>query len=315
MFIRFMRNVFHHSKLSNGRFVFKIASTTFNSLNRIKSIIASSIIFGTVAVLLDAFILEHIFFALKKFKIGSVKKSTDYIKILHLTDLHFRSSVSIKFRKLAKHINKISPDIIFISGDSIDQEGRVEPLEKFLRLLDSRIPKVAILGNHEYAAGVDTDNLKAIFNKVNGDLLINDSKVYTIRGTRIVVTGLDDILQGDESFSRAVKGIGKEKHHFILIHSPKHQEKIKDEINKLNETRLEEDKLNIFGFFAGHNHGGQVKIGDYVPYLPPKAGDYLEGWYNKKKPYLYLSRGFGTSQIPVRFWSRSEITLFMYYVE
>lgn len=284
-------------------------------MNRVKSLFTSSFILGIAALLLDALFLEHIFFAVKKYKIGSVNKSTDFIKILHLSDLHFRNNVSIKYRKLARWINKISPDLIFISGDSVDQDGRVEPLEKFLHLLNSNVPKVAILGNHEYAARVDIDYLKSIFNKVNGDLLINESKVYNIRSTRVMVTGLDDILKGDENFARAVKGVGKEQHHFILIHSPKHQEKIKDDIKKINAIRVEEDKLNIFGFFAGHNHGGQVKIGNYAPYLPPKAGNYLEGWYNKGKPYLYLSRGFGTSTVPFRFWSRSEITLFMYYVD
>lgn len=284
-------------------------------MSRLKTLFTSSFIFAVVAVLLDAFILEHIFFAVKRYKIGSLNKRTDLIKILHLTDLHFRNNLSIKYRKLAKRINKISPDIIFISGDSIDQDGRAEPLEQFLRLLNSHIPKVAILGNHEYASGIDIDNLKKIFNRVNGDLLINDSKAYNIRGSRIMVTGLDDILKGDENFSRAVKGVGKEKHHFVLIHSPKHQEKIKKDIIRLNKVRVEENKLNIFGFFAGHNHGGQVKFGSYAPYMPPKAGDYLEGWYNKEKPYLYLSRGFGTSKVPIRFWSRSEITLFMYYVD
>jgi predicted MPP superfamily phosphohydrolase len=284
-------------------------------MNRVKSLFTSSFILGIVAVLLDAFLLEHIFFAVKKYKIGSINKRADFIKILHLTDLHFRNTLSIKYRKLAKRINKISPDIIFISGDSIDQEGKPEPLEQFLRLLDSHIPKVAIPGNHEYASGIDIDNLKELFDKVNGSLLINDSKAYSIRGTRIIVTGLDDILEGDEDFARAVEGVGKEKHHFVLIHSPKHQEKVKDDIKRLNKVRVEEDELNIFGFFAGHNHGGQIKIGNYAPYLPPKAGDYLEGWYNKEKPYLYLSRGFGTSTVPIRFWSRSEITLFIYYVD
>lgn len=267
---------------------------------------------AATAVLIDALVLEHLLFSVKTFSIGNNKGDDSPVRILHLTDLHFRKDLALKFRILAKRINKISPDMIFLSGDSIDQNGEIRPLEKFLRLLDSQIPKVAILGNHEYEAGIDIDELRRSYNKTNTTLLINESKSWNIRGKRIMVTGMDDLIEGEENFMKAVENVGKENHHFVLIHSPLHQEKIKEHISQINASRPENEKLNIYAFFAGHNHGGQVKLGKFVPHLPEESGDYIEGWYNEEKPYLYLSRGFGTSKIPVRFWSRSEITLFEY---
>ncbi|MGK7390037.1 MAG: metallophosphoesterase [Candidatus Cyclobacteriaceae bacterium M2_1C_046] len=281
--------------------------------SRIEKIIIFIASIGFLALLIEIFFFEQLFFRIKRYPIRKSKGSKS-ITILHLTDLHFRNHLTYNYRRLVKVIHRINPSIIFISGDSVDQHGTLEPLEKFLRLLSSKIPKVAVPGNHEYVADIDLDELKEVYESTNCDLLINESKAYNLGGARIMVTGLDDLLEGQEDFKKAVKGVGKEKHHFVLIHSPKHQEKIKQQIKKINAQRPEEKQLNIYAFFAGHNHGGQIKLGNYVPHLPPASGDYVEGWYNKKKPYLYLSKGFGTSVIPIRFWSRAEVTVFDYYV-
>jgi predicted MPP superfamily phosphohydrolase len=48
--------------------------------------------------------------------------------------------------------------------------------------------------------------------------------------------------------------------------------------------------------------------------LPKKSGNYINGWYNKEEPYLYVSNGFGTSEVPFRFGARPEITMFYYGV-
>ncbi len=83
----------------------------------------------------------------------------------------------------------------------------------------------------------------------------------------------------------------------------------------INASLPKDEQLNISYIFAGHNHGGQVTLfGLYAPVLPKKSGDYLKGWYNQEKPYLYLSKGFGTSTLPFRFGARAEITLFYYYI-
>lgn len=56
-----------------------------------------------------------------------------------------------------------------------------------------------------------------------------------------------------------------------------------------------------------------MKLGDIVPVLPEKSGNYVQGWYGKGSPQMYLSKGFGTSMLPFRFGARSEIVLFTYY--
>jgi hypothetical protein len=264
---------------------------------------------GGGAALLDALLLEKYFFEVKTFNIGK-KGSKQKIKLLLLTDLHFRKALWPFHKKLAKKINSIHPDLILISGDVIDESGTDTPAQDFFSLINYSIPKVAILGNHDHKNSVRIDTYKRLYEQNNCKLLINESKLYTIKRERVMVTGVDDFIEGNASFATAVKDVGREENHVLLVHSPLQQEVVLKEMKRINDDRNDDKKLNIQYIFAGHNHGGQVNILGYAPILPEKSGPYLKGWYNKKAPYLYVSKGFGTSTLPFRFGARSEVTVF-----
>lgn len=260
-------------------------------------------------VMLDALFLEKYFFEVKSFDIGK-RSNSKKIKLLLLTDLHFRKWVWPFHIKLARKINRLKPDLILISGDIVDQTGIIAPAIKFFDLLNQTIPKAAILGNHDHKNHVNIQEYKELFEQHNCAFLMNASKVFTIDGERVMITGVDDFIEGHASFTKAVKDVGKEKNHILLVHSPLQQETVQKEIKKINATRGEDEQLNIQYIFAGHNHGGQVTFLGFVPVLPEKSGNYLNGWYNSQPPYLYVSKGFGTSALPFRFGSRSEVTVF-----
>jgi len=277
-------------------------------------ILLGSVAFAATAwILYDALVLEKNLFEVNEFDIGEAEDGRSKIKILLLTDLHLQT-LTKKYRRLAKKINAIEPDLILFGGDSVDQWGTIESLDAFLKILKYKIQKVAIMGNHERAANLDISQLKWTYKKYNCDLLINKSKPYFIKNRRIMVTGVDDVVFGCPNFKKAVNKVGREENHLVLIHSPYQQEDTKYVLEEINRQRPEEEKLNVSYFFAGHNHGGQINFFGFAPVLPRKAGTFVKGWYNEEKPYLYLSKGFGTSSIPVRFGARAEITLFNYFV-
>lgn len=264
-------------------------------------------------VLLDAFILEKYFFQLKEHDIGD-KSGDKKIRVVLLTDLHFKRFLMPHYHKLAALVNDLEPDLLLIAGDTLDSTGTVGPMERFFQLLDPHLNKAAIPGNNDYRADASMDKIRAVYEKYDCRFLVNETQVYSIRGERLVVTGLDDGIEGESDVQAAIEGIGREAHHILLVHSPLQQETAMTKIKKLNQSRELSERLNVSYIFAGHNHGGQIRLPGYVPVLPPKSGDYVDGWYNDEKPYLYVSRGFGTSSLPFRFWARSEVTLFNYYV-
>ena len=268
---------------------------------------------AATAVLIYALWIEMYFIHIRKFAIGNTI-GKQKLKLVLLSDLHFKRVFWSYYKNLAKKVNALEADLILIAGDTVDVTGRVSTAEKFFKLLNYDTPKVAILGNHEHKSKINIDELNAVYKSSNCDLLINESKVYHLNGNRIMITGLDDFIEGKESFLKAVENVGWERNHLLLIHSPLQQEKTIMEIDHLNERRPPHKKINIQYIFAGHNHGGQIKFLGYAPVLPQKSGNYVNGWYNYKSPFLYVSKGFGTTALPLRFGARSEVTIFEYGV-
>ncbi|WP_347156858.1 metallophosphoesterase [Pontibacter chitinilyticus] len=276
--------------------------------------LAGAVAFGAAAALLDALFLEKYFFEVKTFNIGLPEGSGKKLKLILLTDLHFKHHLWPPYRKLARKVNALEPDLLLITGDTLDSSGNTMPMAKFFRLLDEKVQKVAIPGNNDYRADKSLQSLKEVYRQHHCDFLINESKAYTLRGERIMVTGMDDFIEGKCRLRKAVQHVGREAHHLLLVHSPLQQEPVLAETARINHERAPEEQLKFDYIFAGHNHGGQVRLPGYVPVLPNKSGDYINGWYNSSPPYLYLSKGFGTSSVPFRFDARSEVTFFNYYV-
>jgi predicted MPP superfamily phosphohydrolase len=264
-----------------------------------------------VYLLLKALFYEKYFFEVNTFEIGKKDSASPKIKLLLLTDLHFRRWFWFFHKKLVNKINSLEPDLILISGDIIDETGTTTAAAKtFFSGLNFKTPKAVILGNHDLKNNVSIEKYKQMFKESNCSFLVNKSEVFTINGARVVVTGLEDFIEGRPSVSTAIKEIGTEENHFLLVHSPLQQEQTMKEINQINALRPVGKKITIQYIFAGHNHGGQVTIFGKAPVLPEKSGNYLKGWYNENKPYLYVSKGFGTSTLPFRFGARSEVTVF-----
>ena len=196
----------------------------------------------------------------------------------------------------------------------LDASGDIKLLEKFISNIKWTIPKVAILGNHDHVNDARNGEIAAILKQYNGQLLVNRTHTFTLQGERLVITGLDDFIESNHDFEKAVENVATEKHHLLLLHSPLQQLAALKDIKTENRRRPPQEQLNISYIFAGHNHGGQVRFRKYAPVRPLMSWHYLNGWYNSEAPFLYVSKGFGTSRFPIRLGARAEVTLFDYYV-
>lgn len=267
---------------------------------------------GMAALLLEAIFIEKFFFEVKSFDIGKAGGHKK-LKLLLLSDLHFKKTLWPRHKKLAKKVNELQPDLIMLTGDTLDRTGQTAPMHKFFRLLQQGTPKVAIPGNHDHKAYTNLSTLKQIYQEHNCTFLLNESTSLSVKGIKLTISGLDDFIEGCENLEAAVTEVGKEEHHLLLIHSPLQQEHVQEEISRINQSRSPDRKLTISYIFAGHNHGGQLTFLGYAPKLPVKSGSYVKGWYNSRKPYLYVSKGFGTSTVPFRLGARAEVSLFNYF--
>ena len=248
----------------------------------------------------ESFWFERYFIEVNKFYFGSTNSSTKNLKIIQISDLHLHA-VTYQLKQLAEMINKLQPELIAITGDAIDRKHNIPVLDSFLKLIDNRIKKVAVLGNWEYQAHVDIDQLNKMYRTHNCDLLLNESKQYTFHQKTVAITGVDDYLRGSADFGTAMHSYLPSDYHVVLSHCPQYRDDI--------AIQLDNEKKVDF-VLSGHTHGGQINLFGFAPYLPQGSGRYFKGWYKDEYPKLYVSKGVGTGVVPFRFCARAEVAIF-----
>ncbi|OUS03589.1 metallophosphoesterase [Flavobacteriales bacterium 33_180_T64] len=264
--------------------------TNFTRRKFIKRSVLASIGF----VLLDAFWYEKYVIDWNYFDIS--KSDKNKIKIIQISDLHFEQ-LKYFHKSIAKKINAKKPDLIVITGDSVDETEKIKALNEFLQLIDNSIKKYAITGNWEYWGHVDLTKLKNTYFKNNCDLLINENRTTSIRDREISIIGIDDYIGGNADFEKAIEKLKQAETTIVLSHCPEHR----DIITK------QKGHLNIDLVLSGHTHGGQITFLGIVPFKPQGSGKYLKGWYKESEPKMYISKGIGTSILPIRFGARAEM--------
>jgi len=219
------------------------------------------------------------------------------ITIAQVSDLHTRSLGRAEKNTLTA-LREVRPDVIVITGDAIDERGSLPALDSFLKQLPAAV-KIATLGNWEYWAEVDLEELRDVYRKNGVTLLVNECMTVSAKGAVINVIGLDDYTAGRPDLSRAVGRCQSRHKTVVATHSP-------GLFDKKPPIPIESVSLVI----AGHTHGGQLAIGKYALYTPRGSGSFVAGWYRTQWGDLYVSRGVGTSVVPIRLGARPELPVF-----
>jgi hypothetical protein len=237
------------------------------------------------------------------------------ITLAQVADLHLQRIGSLH-RRIADQLARVRPDLLVFTGDSIDRAAKLPVLAEFLALLDPRVPGFAIPGNWEYWGDVDMEALARLYARHNVRLLVNETAVHLHRGRRLSVTGLDDLVAGRPDLLAAVRGVEPADARVLLAHCPAHRDRLRDNAEvrvggALVRPGVDVDALGFRMMLSGHTHGGQVAFLGAAPVLPPGSGRYVRGWFRDPGEIpMYVSRGIGTSMLPVRFGSVPEVAVF-----
>ncbi|WP_420130198.1 metallophosphoesterase [Longimicrobium sp.] len=239
------------------------------------------------------------------------------VRFVQLTDLHLQQ-VGRMHRRIAVEINRLAPDFIVLTGDSVDRADRLGELSRFLGMLDRAVPRYAILGNWEHWARVNLDELDSLYRAANCRLLINDRVVHRAGGRSIRLTGIDDLVGGRPDAWKALAGSLDADAHVVLAHCPEHRDRlvrmaVPRVIQVPASPRVSVADATLV--LSGHTHGGQVSLFGWSPVLPRGTGPYVRGWFREPgAPPMYVSRGIGTSMVPVRLGARPEVAVFTLWV-
>lgn len=251
-----------------------------------------------------AFIIEpHIILDVEEvpIKIEKWNSNLDNLKIAVVGDIHAGKPFFEDWRvkKIVDKINSLSPDIVLLVGDYVNggwyqSSMNLEKLASLLSKIKAPLGVYAILGNHDYLYGAG--QIRKMINSTNIKLLENsNAKVDTPKGS-FYISGIADPLSADYSYSQALKGIGKNSPVIFLSHTPDVFREIPSEASIA---------------FSGHTHGGQVKL----PFIGALFSNtfakvkLIEGEYRNGPKTIFVTRGLGTSRLPVRFLCTPVISL------
>jgi len=218
------------------------------------------------------------------------------IRVAHLTDLHTRGLGAAEERVFAI-LEDTKPDLIAITGDTVDG-GNWEAARPVLSRLRAPLGVFLVDGNWEHWSMAHAPS--RWFAALGVRRL--DNEAVRVRGDLHVV-GIDDRTGGSPKPAPALEPVPKGGAALLLFHSP-------IEFDVVAPMARERCGASRALALAGHTHGGQIRL----PWLgaiwtPPGSGSYVEGGYALGEMRMRVSRGIGTSVVPMRLACRPEVSI------
>lgn len=244
------------------------------------------LIFGVLAAL-DALFIEPYWIQVTRSSVAGRVPAP--LKIALLTDLH-TSHLGFRERRLLKLLDKEQPDVVVITGDTISGRKSCINTAALLKKLHAPLGVWLVRGNWENSYPCRQE--RRFYDSVGVHLLLNES---TEIRSGIWLVGLDDPASGWPRLSNALANVPADDYRIALFHSPDYFARSAGRYDLA---------------LAGHSHGGQVRIPFFKPFwLPPGVGPYVGGWFEQDGSRLYVSRGIGTTFLPIRFFCRPELAI------
>ena len=214
----------------------------------------------------------------------------DGLVVVHLSDIHYRRNRR-RLEKVVARVNAIAPDLVCITGDTVDHRPyQTEALEILAKL---RAPVFGTPGNHEHWCSASLADIDDCFKTTGGRLLVNQRVAFN---DTVEIVGVDDMMAGAPRMPAAPDG-ARPKRSILLTHCG-------DFVDTLNA----DETFDLI--LSGHSHGGQVRlpfIGALM--LPAYAQKYDKGLYRTPAGPLYANVGLGTIPPHARFLCRPEIAV------
>jgi uncharacterized protein len=219
------------------------------------------------------------------------------VRVAQLSDLHFgRWHREAAIRNWVDATLAQQPDLIVITGDLVDGGTSVERLEALtaeLARLRAPLGVFATWGNHDYA--LHHSGL-AVF----GPMLERAGiRVLTNRGVQLrpdlYLAGVDDYWHGEVDIARAIRDAKPNGATLLLSHNPDILPFVPESVGLM---------------LSGHTHGGQVRAPFGVGlHSISKFGERYQMGFIQEQTTAFVSRGLGTSTVPVRTFCTAELVM------
>lgn len=213
--------------------------------------------------------------------------------------------------RAVEHVVDADPDVALLAGDFVYSTDPGIPtqvdnvLELLAPLVESGIPAVAVLGNHDYAVGAEQE-LTAALEAAGIPVLLNEATLLEVPddGRELYVAGIGPTAPGLAGPQAALEDVPDGAPRVVLMHNP----------TAFPDLPAGTAPLAV----AGHTHCGQVALPGTPRWsymgLTEEEKVVAEGWapedYGADGNRLFVTCGIGFSVVPVRINAPPQVAYF-----
>jgi predicted MPP superfamily phosphohydrolase len=235
----------------------------------------------------------------KEFALGRGRPA---LRVAFLSDLHVGPTTPIELLENAvDEVRAFEPELLLLGGDYVFLDATPDKVT-LLESLISRISaptKIGVLGNHDLWTW--HERIEAGLKRAGVKVCINEGLRLPAPHDDVAVFGLDEPWTGAPNTAQLASTFADTKVRIAVAHSP-------DGLSYLADS-------DAHLLVCGHTHGGHIALPGGRPIvLPP-------GPFSKKLPWgfhehgklcVFVSRGLGATEMPVRFAAPPDIGLFTF---
>jgi len=295
-------------------FLKNFAERDYNTIRKTVFSTARTITYTLVLLIFYALVIEPNVITLNRVAIrsNSLSRVLQGRVVVHISDLHI-DTIGFRERKLVSVISELSPDLLFITGDLSAWDGKdFSGFLDFISHVKAKFGVFVILGDSDYKHRNKTcilchiKNSNELKKRGNFRVLRNETLELRIGRESILLCALDPYSSYDSE---------DKKSELIRFTSPQTPIIILDHMFRGFESYSGKPELIL----SGNTHGGQVylpsPIKSYILKRLEHNTKYLSGLFRSGKTFLYVNRGIGTSDLPIRFLCSPEVTVFRFIPE
>jgi len=219
------------------------------------------------------------------------------LRIVQLSDFHSSRVGSLEVAALSA-ARDLAPDLVAFTGDLTVHPEVARQLSASMVGLAPPLGCYAVMGNAEYAG--DAEAVARAMTDAGMIVLRNEGRTVRRGDGELWVLGVDDPSTGRSFLEGALLGLRGDEAtpRVLLAHFP--------------TVFPQAVHWGIDVVLAGHTHGGQIVLTGSRPMGSMGSEEldkYLRGDFRSGTTWMHVSRGVGTSKIPLRLGSPPEVTL------
>lgn len=191
-------------------------------------------------------------------------------------------------------------DVLLLGGDYVFLDATAAKARTLAELVE-RVPartKLAVLGNHDLWTrhGV----LESALRGAGVRILVNE-KIEVAE--RVVLVGLDDPWTGELDARSGLMEVDPSDALVVLCHSPDGVPAVVAELERRGRNARAV-------YLCGHTHGGQIAAPWGPLYAPGPMGlTYPHGLHRVGPLFVHVSRGLGTTELPIRAFAPPDVVV------